>query len=166
MACFYKNISKSNFFAGTKILIEGVFVIHLSSNEGISVWWIVCVITDCSFMSGIFVLLYKVVQIWPRQTVTCLHTVVIFEPPCICDFFLLQKVTENLHYLLVCLMFMKFLLQCFMCTICTGNWHWLSQLVPRTTVYPTYFHKTQHIKCLWNFIMCINFSCVHCYSCL
>jgi hypothetical protein len=31
--------------------------------------------------------IYKVVQIWPGQTVTCIHTTVpvIFEPPCTCN---------------------------------------------------------------------------------
>jgi hypothetical protein len=42
--CFYENIKRSS-FCGHNILIEGVFVTHLSSNVGISVWRILWITT-------------------------------------------------------------------------------------------------------------------------
>ena len=48
--CICKNVRTSNYFRGHNILKDGVFVTQMSSNAGISVWWIVWVKTNCCFM--------------------------------------------------------------------------------------------------------------------
>lgn len=48
---FYTNIMTSNFFSGHNILEKGVFVTLLSSKEGMSVWQIVWVTTNCCSIS-------------------------------------------------------------------------------------------------------------------
>jgi len=48
---FLQKYKDKQYFCGHSILTEGVFVTHLSSNVGISVWWVIWVMTSCCFMS-------------------------------------------------------------------------------------------------------------------
>jgi len=54
MLCFYKNIKTSNFFL-YNIFTEGEYVTQSSGKARTSVWQIVCVMTNCHFMSTMWI---------------------------------------------------------------------------------------------------------------
>ena len=49
---FLQKYKDKQFFCGHNILLEGVFVTHLSSDVGISLQWIVRIMKHCCFKSA------------------------------------------------------------------------------------------------------------------
>jgi hypothetical protein len=69
---FLRQYKDKQFFCGHNILTEGLFVMHLSSNAGISVWQIVWFMTNYHFMSSLW---FKYVILHEHFFMSCLLSV-------------------------------------------------------------------------------------------